>query len=194
MTWRAHIENNAKLCYIRLRALYSIRESFTEEQLKTLGSSLILSVLNYMLVVVGATSKKYIKIMDKVLRTLARLILRIKKYDAVAERILHDLKWLFTGELYHYKLLCIIFRICKLNEVPYFYQYFVKNGVNHTYNMRGKGKLLYLYKPRLDNGKNLLQYNGVKLWNQLPENIRTIEKYANFKKELLNYMISKDKL
>lgn len=188
MSWRNHIDNCAKICYIRIRALYKIRDMFTIEQLRTLGNALVLSVLNYMLVVTGATNYKYIKIMDKVVRALGRLILRVRKYDSIAEKIKIDLEWMFTSELYQYRILCNMFKICKLDNVPIFKNCFKLTVSHHDHNTRGICKYAYTYNPKLEFGKRVFEYKGVQLWNKLPEKIRTIQSYSIFKKELCNLM------
>jgi len=60
LTWKDHIENTAKICFMRIRTLYAIRESFTASQLQTLCQSFIMSIINYMLTVVGSTNVKYL--------------------------------------------------------------------------------------------------------------------------------------
>ena len=110
--------------------------------------------------------------MDSVLRSLGRLILRIRKYDAVADRIKTELKWLFTNELYEYRLLCLMFKIARLNNVPYFEGSFIPVENTHMYNTRNTGKFSYVCKPRLAIGQRAFQFKGVQLWNKLPENIK----------------------
>ncbi|ODM86829.1 putative RNA-directed DNA polymerase from transposon X-element, partial [Orchesella cincta] len=105
LTWSKHIENVTKVCYIRIRALYKIRNCFNKSQLKMLGQSLVLSIMSYMIVVVGTTCDKYLKALDKIVRTLGRMILRVRKFDPVAERIRVDLKLMFPKELFVYRSL-----------------------------------------------------------------------------------------
>ncbi|ODM89461.1 putative RNA-directed DNA polymerase from transposon X-element [Orchesella cincta] len=118
LTWSKYIENVSKVCYIRIRALYKIRNCFNQSQLKMLGQSLVLSIMSYMIVVVGTTCDKYLKALDKIVRTLGRMILRVRKFDPVAERIRVDLKLMFPKELFVYRSLCTFYRLCNGNTVP----------------------------------------------------------------------------
>ncbi len=191
LSWATHISNAAKICFIRLRALYTIRDLLTVQQLKMLGNALILSVSNYMLVVVGATEEKHIKSLNKVVRALARLILRVKKFEKVANRIHSELKWLFPKQLYEYRIICLMYKLVKEKTIPCLQNYFVDVQSIHNYSTRSNGKLAYRYRPRLEVGKNVFQYNGVLMWNSLPESLRVVEKYDSFKKELSKHLLTK---
>jgi hypothetical protein len=191
LSWATHIGNAAKICFIRLRALYTIRDLLTIQQLKVLGIALVLSVSNYMLVVIGATEDKHITILDKVVRALARLPLRVKKHEKIAERIHSDLKWLFPKQLYEYRITCLMFKVIKEQTLTSLQNFFVDVNSAYQYATRSNNQLAYQYRPRLEVGNSVFQYNGVKMWNSLPESIRLMEKYDNFKKELSKHMISR---
>ncbi len=51
-------------------------------------------------------------------------------------------------------------------------------------------KLAYKYRPRLEVGKNVFQYNIVQMWNSSPELVRLVEKYDFFKKELSKHLLT----
>ncbi len=127
--------------------------------------------------------------MDKVLRALGHLILRVKKFEKVAGKIHEDLKWLFTKELYEYRIICTMYRICSNDNVEFFSNYLIRSNAVHQYNTRRNEMYAVTYKPKLEVGKCVFQYQAVKLWNNLPEQIRIIKSYHMFKKDLCKFMI-----
>ncbi|ODM91737.1 putative RNA-directed DNA polymerase from transposon X-element [Orchesella cincta] len=162
LSWRDHIENTVKICFIRLRTLYSVRDAFNIEQLKTLSQAFILSLINYMLLIVGATNKKYLKMYDRILRGVARMILRVRKFDPIAQKINEDLSGYF----------------CTVDNA-------------HQYETRRRSKCTYLFTPKLEIGSRVLQFKAVRLWNRLPEKLRDAQSLAIFSKNLKKYLLDK---
>jgi len=69
------VDNLAKNCYSRIRGLYSIRSYFMVEEFCDIARALVYSLLHYMIILWGTASKSTILIMEKVVRSLARLVL-----------------------------------------------------------------------------------------------------------------------
>jgi len=190
LTWSDHIENAAKICFIRMQALYRVRDVFTLEQMKTLCQALIFSIINYMLIIVGSTAKKYLKIYDKIVRSVSRLVLRVRKFDPVAEKIKIELKWLLIDNMYEYNLLRFMYGLCNYERIPAFSDYVRKVDKVHRYSTRTKNKCSYIFSPRLEIGTRVIQYKAVRLWNMLPEEIREAKSIGIFKKMLKNHLLS----
>lgn len=85
---------------------------------------MVLSIVMYMASVWGSAKCNQLLIVEKVLRSLARLILGKRKYDPIAGDIHNHLKWLLPKEMSDFRLLCIMFKLLKFNDVPYFSDYF----------------------------------------------------------------------
>jgi hypothetical protein len=62
------------------------------------------------------------------------------------------------------------------------------------YNLRNFENKLNLPKPRTNYLKRSFQYSGVVLWNSLPENIRMLQSFAQFRKAVNKYYNSLDEL
>src|SRR5665811_965532 len=91
LTWKEHINMIAKKCYFRIRILYTVRQYFSAKTLEIIGTAMVLSLCNYMSSVWGATSDKYLIVIEKILRALARCISFKRKYDRIACIIKDDL-------------------------------------------------------------------------------------------------------
>ncbi|ODM86526.1 putative RNA-directed DNA polymerase from transposon BS, partial [Orchesella cincta] len=126
LNFRTHMDNVARLCYARMRALYTIRAYLNEDQLRILSQSLVYSMINYMVVVYGVTSAVHLKVLKRVVRTLARLVFSLRKYDKVSKKMYEELEWLVPQELCQFNSLCVMFKLSKETKVDAFNEYFVE--------------------------------------------------------------------
>lgn len=185
LTWSRHVENISKACFIRIRALYTIRKYITTKQMQYLCQSYVLSIVNYMIQVYGVASQSCLKIVNKVVRTLARLVLNVRKYDPVLELIYTELEWMLPVDACVLKTLCCFYKIHKLKSVDFFRDYY-----KDSFSVR-RNNVVSWYKPRSETGKKVFQYRATVVWNELPKSIKDIESYALFKKTVKKHLISK---
>lgn len=50
---------------------------------------------------------------------------------------------------------------------------------------------LYVKRSRTDTGARQMEIRGPKLWNMLPDNIRVINSFCNFKTKLKEHLLNK---
>jgi hypothetical protein len=81
LSWELHIKSLAKICHFRIISLYKISEYVPYEYKLILGHALVISLMNYMSTIWSGASKKNIKVFEKVLRSLARFVTGIRKYE-----------------------------------------------------------------------------------------------------------------
>ena len=51
---------------------------------------------------------------------------------------------------------------------------------------------LQIPRPRLEMTKKSFSYKGAKVWNDIPNNIRTVESAKLFKKQVRNYFVANE--
>ena len=61
---------------------------------------------------------------------------------------------------------------------------FSHNSEKTDYNLRGISSNLCLPKPRTNNMKNSFMYDGAKLWNSIPEDIRKSKSLSSFRNKI----------
>jgi hypothetical protein len=61
---------------------------------------------------------------------------------------------------------------------------FQNSNTMYDYDLRGSSTRLCLPKPRTEYLKKSFSYNGVRVWNQIPEDIRTSTSYISFCEKL----------
>ena len=64
---------------------------------------------------------------------------------------------------------------------------FKKEILNHS--LRGSSSLIRLPKPNTNNMKKSFMYDGVSIWNSLPENIRESNSISCFKRKIATLCI-----
>ncbi len=68
------------------------------------------------------------------------------------------------------------------NAHEYFNSYTCKVRKTHTHNTRfSSGGALTLAKLNGESGKRMFKYDGIKLWNRLPTQVRNRENYIQLK-------------
>jgi hypothetical protein len=190
LTYEHHINDIAKRAYYRIRCLYTVKHYFSKESMKTIGVAIVMSIINYMSCVWGATSAKYLHVIEKVIRSLGRLVLNIKKYDSVANDISLDLKWFFPTDMCNYRTLCIMFKLIKYDNVPFFTNYFCKISALHNHCTRSaENNFRSTTKPKTEFARNSFNYRGVSLWNDLPISLKDESSYYVFKTKLKEHLL-----
>jgi len=188
LSWKPHVENLAKNCYCRIRGLYSIRSYFKMDEFCDIARALVYSLLHYMIVLWGTASKSTIHIMEKVVRSLARLVLGKQKFEKVALEITDTLGWLFPEYLYLYFLLINVYKVVN-GEVDCFNNYFVCNSVAYSYQLRSPELFHLNFFPKSAIGMTTFHYDGIKQWNLLPNSLHSQPSLQCFKFYLKDHLL-----
>ena len=121
-------------------------------------------------------SKDNLYKLQKVQNTAARLILGRRRRDS-AKAALRELHWLNVDARITFKLLLLVFKVLRGKcNMPLTYKGF--NGRPEDY--------LLLHTPNFKTkyGQRLFEYNGSRLWNALPLDIRTEENIELYKSKI----------
>ena len=122
--------------------------------------------------------------MQKLQNRAARVIMRTN-YDASAGILLDSLHW-ENLSLRHEKLKAgLMFKTLKGNVPPYLQNMLSVRGT--SYNIRNSETRLNLPKPRTNDLKRSFCYSGALLWNSLPQDIRKLQSFAQFRKTIAEY-------
>ena len=103
-----------------------------------------------------------------------------------------ELHWLPIMERINYKIIMWVFK-CPHNLAPQYLCTLFRTKEN-TRDLRSSGKALLLeipYTNRRTYGDRSFWVNGAKIWNELPNSIRSTESITEFKKNLKTYLFIK---
>jgi len=123
---------------------------------------------------------------------IIRFVLNLLPRSHIGRDQFNNLKWLPVHSRVNQILLCHVFKISK-NRAPFYLQdHFTPVSTVHNHSTRLRSKitsvdgtlsdcLRYVLPTVKSFGKNSFAYNGCKLWNNLPQNVRDASTISSFK-------------
>ena len=182
MSFEKQINHCCKLCYLKLRKLYSIRRFLTLDQRKMFVTSFILSKLDYCNALYMKVNKILLIKLQKVQNTAARFVLGATRRTASTNELLKKLHWLPVYRRIRFKICCFMFRVFhNWNCADYLYNLFKKNSASVNPSRRQK---FILPKCRTEFTKKSIAYQGAVIWNSLPVLLTDIIDWTLFKRTL----------
>ena len=171
-----HINDVVSHCYKIIRDISRIKKYIQRSHLEQLVHSGVTSRLDNCNSLFANLNKENIFKLQKVQNSAARLILGKRRRDS-ASLALKELHWLNIEARITFKILLLVFKVLK-GKVNMKLTYKSFNGRPEDY--------LMLDTPNFNTryGKRLFEYNGSRLWNALPVNVRMEEDIAKYKKNV----------
>ena len=165
-------------CYKILKDIGSIRTSLMLIHLESLVHAVISSRLDYCNSLYINISKKNMNKLQKLQNAAARLVLGRRRRDSATEA-LHMLHWLKVEARILFKIILLVFKVLKgmcSDNLQLKYKAF--NGRDDDF--------LKLETPTFKTkyGERTFEFNGSRLWNALPYDMRILEDVEVFKKRV----------
>ena len=184
LTWTKHIDKISKKIASAIGALKRIRPYITTNTAIQVYQALIQPHFDYCCSVWDGLGETLSCKMQKLQNRAARVIMRAN-YDASAGILLDALHW-DNLSLRREKLKAgLVFKTLKGNVPLYLQNMFSVRGIG--YNIRNSEMRLNLPKPRTNYLKRSFSYSGALLWNSLPQDIRKLQSFAQFRKAIAEY-------
>ncbi len=193
LNFENHIYKLVKNCYFRIHSLYKIKKYVPVKYRIMIVNALIMSLLYYMCSIWGVTTKRNLGLIERVIRTAARFVTGIWKYDRIAPAICNELKWLMPEEMCMLKTLCTFFKIRNGLPIVFFSHYYRLNGEVRPYCTKSSNDIYHSYMPNGPYGYSTFHFRSITMWNALPTNIKEIGNFDRFKRLLKVYLLEKQK-
>ena len=181
LNWSSQVEATLKKCNSLLYLLGRIKTYLNLSIRKLYFNAYILLHLDYCCTIWGNCNNNLLDKLIKFQKRAARLILD-KAIDTPSAEFFQQLG---INELFTEKpSLCI-----NLNLAPtYLSTKFTYTSDIHQVNLRSlTSSTLYVPKPNLETYKKTFAYSGSKIWNTLPESVRSAPSLEAFKKRYLRW-------
>ena len=178
LSMNIHINHVTSFCYKILKDIGSIKKNLEKDHLECLVHSVVSSILDYCNSLFLGLSKENLFKLQKVQNAAARLILGKRRRDSAREA-LRNLHWLNIESRVVFKTILLVFKVLRgtcPENIKLSYKSF--NGRQDDF--------LLLNTPTFKTkyGKRIFEYNGSRLWNALPYQMRVEEDVVQFKKNL----------
>ena len=196
LTWNKHINDLAMVLNQRLSVLKRLKEVLMTDQLIKVGEALFNSKIRYGIAAYSTVRQNENEAKNSQMQRLQvlqncmmRIILGHKKSDCVSvHAMLQKTGFLSINQLATYHMLQEMFSILNQHSVPNLVREMikVKNEFHHTRQNEQEMLRLPLYKKKNRN----FTLQGIKLWNALPINIRSIQKKDIFSNSSKSWICS----
>ena len=192
LTMSTQISKTIQMCFTSLRQIRSIKGCLTMDSLKTFASVLVLSIDYGNMALVGLLKVTTRSIQSRI-NTTARLITGRRKYDHITP-VLKELHWLKIDERIEYKIALQMYK-CLSNEGS---AYLTRDLVPvatlpEKQRLRSaKSKDVVPNKHKLKSLRlRWFSVNGPKLWNNLPNSLKSSSSTKSFCRPLKTYLFNK---
>ena len=189
LKWNKHIEVICSKISKNVSIISKIRHILPPILTRSLYLRLIEPYISYCNLVWSSSGKS--QALNRVLKIQKRYVrlISFSSYRAHSQPLFKQLNILTVYQIYQNQLAIYMFRILN-NLVPHLcHHHFVWNASIHDHNTRSSH---HLHVPYCRTGlrQNTIQFQGPKLWNILPEEIRSAPSIINFKKRVRIYIMN----
>lgn len=169
LRFQDHISAILQKCYLRMRLLYANRYILNFKTRKKLSNSLVLSILNYSLIVYYPCLDKITQLkLQRVQNTCVRFVWNLRKFDHISGYI-NQLQWLKMSLLFKFYYLTFIYRLFKDQRPNYLLEKLIYRNVVHDKNIRHITLTMPHHATALF--ARSYTYNAVSLYNRIRPNL-----------------------
>ena len=128
--------------------------------------------------------------LDVLQRKMLRFVFRFDYRQHVGKAEFKSLSWLTISDRVNYFKLVHLFQIRHNRSPQYLRPNFKSVSDAHSYRTRGSSTSNYHVSKSLSSDTSSFAYSCVKLWNNLPPRIKSIDSLMVFKRELRTWLLS----
>ena len=188
LKWTVHINHLTSNLYHILRKVAHIRHLLNEEATKIIIQALVLSKIDYCNSIYQGAPTYAIDKLQRLQNMGCRIIRKVSKYDHITPHLI-ELHWLRIREHVVYKVCVLVFK-CINGLAP---QYLSETIIHaHACNLRSS---TFNYLPTVRCNTAITQNSAFsstrpRLWNMLPNDIKTSSSLDVFKAKLKTFLFS----
>ena len=190
MKMTTHIEQLERKCFRNIRELRSIRKYLTVEAAKTLVHAMVTSHLDYSNSLLFGISNELLDRLQRVQNAAARVVLQIRKYDHITEG-LKTLHWLPIKSRIVFKIAMITFKVLQTNQPKYLRDLLIEHEQKRTLRSNSMFLLKVPHSNLRSAGDRSFAVAAPKIWNSIPDNVKSVQSVEQFKRGLKTYLFKK---
>ena len=177
-----------KSSYYYLHLVSKKKDFLTFNALKTAVETLVLSRLNYCCTIYQDLPQYFIKKLQLVQNSSARLISGRKRSDPISD-VIKNYKWLNISNFVLYRNACIVYK-CLCEIMPQYLYDTLSFVTSEHHVLRSYNQFkLHVAACRTSFGERSFAVSACKIWNLLPENIKLSPTYESFKTKLRKHLL-----
>ena len=182
LDFNVQINSITKKLASKINVLYRIRDQITFDIRKIVYNSIIQPHYDYCSTLYINCTKEQIESMQKLQNRAMRYILKCE-YRTPSDFMLKSLNWMNVSQRINYNVMLLVYKM-KNNLVPQYLCNKIRFASEfHHRNTRNRNEIR-LPDIRTENARKCLLYNGIKLFNELPTDLKNCDSINIFKKRL----------
>uniref|UniRef100_A0A671UM61 Reverse transcriptase domain-containing protein n=1 Tax=Sparus aurata TaxID=8175 RepID=A0A671UM61_SPAAU len=184
-----HIRNMTKIGFYHLKNIARVRPFLSQASTEVLMHAFISCRLDYCNALLSGLPKKSTLNLQLLQNSAARVLTRTRGREHITP-VLESLHWLPVRFRIDFKVLLLVFKCLNGIAPSYLSDLLLPYQPSRTLRSSGSG-LLSLPKPRTKtHGEAAFSHYGPRLWNSLPENLRSAETVDIFKGRLKTHLFN----
>ena len=183
-----HIRQICKSCFYHIRDLRRIRRHLSMDTAKMIANSLVTSRLDYCNSLLFNVDDKYMKQLERVQNSLARVVCKTSKFCHITP-VLHSLHWFRIKYWIDFKINTLVYKTLHTNQPVYLRELLSLSEKQRT-RASGTRELIRPRSPKTKAGSRAFYVVAPYLWNSLPAEVRTAETYSIFRKKLKTHFFA----
>ena len=189
LTWKKHVDNVIKKVSIGMGLLRRTRNFLTEKQLITIYHSIIEPHFDYCCIVWDSMSDTLANKMQKLQNRAVRIISRAD-YSVRSTDLLEKFGLPTLDERRKRFKMSMLFKILNNNAPTYLKELFNYNDGAQSFGLRNANLNLSLPSVKTELYQQSFAFSGAKLWNTLPNDLKTETSLKSFKDKLATHQLS----
>ena len=191
LSFRGQINQTVKTAGYHLKNIAFIRKYLDMETTKMLVHNYVISRLDYCNILYYGLPKYLLRKLQLVMNRAARLIKGVSPRERITP-ILMELHWLPIRARVVFKMLCITYLALKFERPLYIYNMLRAFYIDSDMVLRHESEVHRLIEPRFNTelGRRAFEKSAPRLYNKLPETVKTADSLELFKKRLKTYLFT----
>jgi hypothetical protein len=183
LTWKKHVSDVSKKCSRNIGVLNKVKSFLPTNNLHQLYCTLVLPYINYGILLWGNATKECINKIFRLQKRALRIISN-SHYLCPSKPLFEKYNVLNIFNIYHEEMAIFMYKYRHDLLPRSFDGAFIYHHENHSYNTRNKDD----FKLPLQKGLKTVFSIGPKIWNQLPEDIKSSSTLYQFKTRISFYI------
>ena len=186
LTFDENVRNVCKASYYHIRGLRHIRAALSKDTACVVASAIVGPTLDYCNAMLVGISEVNLDKLRRVRNTLARIVTRTCRRDHISP-VLADIHWLPIRARITYEIATVVFKMREVKQPMYLAELIVDYKLARE--LRSTSRLA-LKEPcvKTTTGQRSFHFAAAKIWNGLPDHIRSFDSLDTFKNHLKTHL------
>jgi len=187
LDFKSHISSICRSSFFHIRQLRQIRPSLDTNSAIILANALVHSKIDYCNSLLNGLPNTSIVRLQYVQNALARVVCNTTKLRSHTSNLLKSLHWLPITQRIKFKIASLTFKVINYNKPSYLAELLKPHKPSRSLRSSGTNRLS---EPdiRSSIGRRSFEYAAPKLWNSLPQDLRSCTSITTFQGKLKTHL------